>query len=121
MARLNPYENHYRHTVPMPDVSTKVLSNGKKLIDAVGKITMNCDNCAIEYETQACWAKRTNNHFCSHSCKGEYQAIEISKECSVCGSGFTTNPTTYFRYVTCSKNCLKIDRIRKANIQHGNT
>ena len=113
MPRKNPFEQSYRHTSPMVDVESIVLSNTKKLIESTGVIIINCDNCFLEYETQACWAKRTANHFCSQSCAGEFKAVEIKKACVICGSGFITNPTTYFRHVTCSSKCKKVDRKNK--------
>ena len=110
MPRNNPFEQSYRHTSPMVGIKSIKLANKTKLANCSGMIGLNCDHCEMEYETQACWAKRTNHHFCSHSCHGEHLRIEIKKECCVCGTEFITNPTTYYRKTTCSPKCSRTKR-----------
>jgi hypothetical protein len=91
----------------MVGVSCKMQSNDTKLAGATGKISMDCDECGLTYETQACWAKRVNNHFCSKGCSDKYSKVEIKKACQMCEAEFITNPTTYFKHVTCSSKCKK--------------
>jgi len=108
-------------TLPNSENRLWHIANTHKISKSAGKIGLNCENCGIAFETQACWAKRINHHFCSHSCASEFKKIEIKKNCNVCGNEIIVNPTTYFRHVTCSSECKKEDRKRKMNAQHGNT
>ena len=107
------HERNYRDTVPIKGVTCSHKSNDTSLEKATGKINMNCDNCQGSYETYAAWAKRYNNHFCSNSCKDEFKKIKIRKICVICDKQFVTNPTTWFRHVTCSRACLKLDRVSR--------
>lgn len=96
--------NSYAWFNPMKITAIK-LTNKTKLINCTGMIGLNCENCGISYETQACWAKRVFNHFCSKSCHDEWREIKIKKSCINCGAGFIVNPTTYFKKKTCSIKC----------------
>jgi len=108
-------------TMPNSESSLWHIANTHKISKSAGKIGLNCECCGLEFETQACWAKRYKNHFCSDACKDEFRRIEIKKNCNVCGNEIICTPTNYFRYVTCSSECKKEDRKRKMNARHGNT
>ena len=110
MTKPNRFENSYRDTVPLVGVETREFAQKTKVAKTAGKIGMNCDNCGLLYETYACWAKRTNHHFCSRACGNSFKKIEIRKKCAVCGEIFTVSPSDWFKYSTCSEQCMSNSR-----------
>jgi hypothetical protein len=108
----NRFERDYKDT-PAPAAGVvREFSNKTKLARTQGKININCDLCGMPYETYACWAKRTNNHYCSRACANAAKEIPVEKCCVVCGTTFIANPTTAKKLSTCSRRCLKENRSR---------
>ncbi|MBI1919653.1 MAG: hypothetical protein HYS23_01085 [Geobacter sp.] len=110
MSKPNKFERSYRDTPPPIDGVVRHISAKTPLSRTHGKVGMNCDFCGMPYETYACWAARTNAHYCSKACSNEAKKIPVRKNCVVCGSEFITNPTTAVRISTCSRKCLKQNR-----------
>ena len=103
------FERSYRDT-PAPKAGVQFIgSNKTAIIRTVGMIGMNCDYCGTSYETYACWAKRVNRHFCSHSCAGKFKQEPIDKSCEICGDKFTVHGVARAaRSATCSRKCHNI-------------
>jgi hypothetical protein len=112
MSKTNKFERSYRDTVPPADGMIKQFSSKTPISRSHGKIGMICDFCGISYETYACWASRTNSHYCSKACSNEAKKIPIHKNCIVCDKEFITNPTNANKIITCSRKCLKKNRQR---------
>jgi hypothetical protein len=107
MSNHKTFERSYRDTTPVNGVKTKEMSCSTKIGRVHGDITINCDLCGISYETYACWAKRTNNHYCSKACTSAAKEFKIKKACIVCGTEFDVTLTQAKRICTCSRKCLK--------------
>jgi hypothetical protein len=90
------------------------LTNKTKLTGCTGMIGLFCENCDISFETQACWAKRASNHFCSRSCHDEFREIKIIKSCTNCNNEFEVTPTSYFKKKTCSKKCSNVIKSKES-------
>jgi len=108
----NRFERDYKDTpAPIAGIERE-FSNKTKLARTQGKININCDLCGLLYETYACWAKRTSNHYCSKACANAAKEIPVEKFCVICGGTFIANPTTAKKLTTCSRKCLKVNRSR---------
>lgn len=89
----------------------KLLNNKTPVIRTIGMIGMSCDWCGTNYETHACWAKRTKNHFCSQSCMSKFRTEIIKKNCIICNYEFTVQGTiNATRTTTCSNKCMREKR-----------
>lgn len=106
----NRFEDSYRRTVPIRGVHTINITNKAKVNKTAGKIGLNCALCGLAFETYACWAKRHNHHFCSHSCADKFREININNSCKECGKPMTVTPSEYTKIVTCSKECSDIHK-----------
>jgi hypothetical protein len=115
----NRFERNYRDTFPLKSGVAKEFSNATPMSRTAGKINMDCDHCGLAYETYACWAKRVAHHYCSRACASAAKETPVEKTCIVCGSVFTTVPSSLKRHSTCSINCLKKNRARLLKI-HAN-
>lgn len=100
------FERSYRDTNAPTGGMIGHINAKTPIIRTVGMISMHCDNCNMLYETHACWAKRTNHHFCSRDCHDKFRQIRIKKACVICGKHFYTTPTGWFKHITCSRKCL---------------
>lgn len=76
---------------------------------------VSCSNCAKEFSKPKCWAKRVKLHFCSVECHDAHQTIRIAKNCIVCSSEFSVRPSEDHKFKTCSKKCLRVNRLRNKN------
>ena len=100
----------YRHINPPPEGLIKESSNKTRLTRNVGKISLSCDFCNMEYETYAAWAKRYSHHYCSMACKYAAQLIRVKTKCVVCGSVYFVTPSSVIGSKTCSPECEHINR-----------
>jgi hypothetical protein len=104
------YENHYRSTIPLKDVRTFESSQLTKLSRNKNKVEVSCGYCDLIFEKYACWAKRTKNHFCSHSCHNESRKIRFPKQCAQCDTVMMLTASKMKKYSTCSKDCMRKKR-----------
>jgi hypothetical protein len=63
------------------------------------------------FEKYACWAKRSAHHYCSRACSWASKIIRIPKNCGVCNTEMFLTPNYYKRISTCSKTCLRKNRV----------
>jgi hypothetical protein len=108
----------YRLTIPPVSGMISEGSNKTKLTRSVGKISISCDFCAIEYETYAAWAKRYTKHFCSVACKQASMIDRVEVKCVICGSTFYITPSNVDVLVTCSKDCEHKNRTNTTVLRH---
>jgi len=105
------YDAHYRH---IPPPKSGMLNQGSQLTPIAkikSKLPFNCDHCGLLFEKYACWAKRTAHHYCSRACCWAAKVIRIPKSCAVCNTEMFLTPTYYKRTSTCSRLCLRKNRV----------
>lgn len=84
-----------------------------------GKVTVNCLQCDIEFETYRCWVKRGHGKFCSKKCEGRWRSEHIRGKdhplwsrvtcnCEQCGKEIEVSlyKTKDGRKLFCSRVCL---------------
>lgn len=104
------------------DKRTKIINGLTKLSRTSGKISLECEECGIEYETYACWAKRYSHHYCSFACASAGKERPVKCNCVQCGKEFVTIPSYLERKkrVTCSEECesekKRISAIKNKNL-----
>lgn len=104
---------HLNNLVPSVGANLWHKSNITKLSRSSGKISLNCDNCGLGFDTYACWAKKYATHFCSRGCASKFREIKKQKKCVICGAEFFVVLNRVNVKTTCSNKCRTI---RKAQI-----
>ena len=91
------------------------ISGLTKLSKSSGKISLECEECGMEFETYACWAKRYSHHYCSHGCASKAKERSVVCQCAWCGKDFETIPSykTAKKLVTCSEGCESNKKSKK--------
>lgn len=105
------YDAHYRHIVPP---TSGLLNQGSQLTPIAkvkSKLPFDCDHCGLSFEKYACWAKRSAHQYCSRACAWAAKVIRIPKNCVVCNTEMLLKPSNYARISTCSKPCLRKNRV----------
>lgn len=93
-----------------------------KLTRTVGKISIACDHCEMEYETYAAWAKRYSHHYCSMACKQAAMIDRVPAVCVVCGVTYYVTPVSLRKGAkTCSKECEHTNRVELTIRRHKNS
>lgn len=105
------YDANYRNIAPP---KSGMLNQGSQLTPLTkikSKLPFNCDHCGLLFEKYACWAKRSTHHYCSRACSWASKVIRVPKNCVVCHAEMFLTPTYYKRVSTCSKICLRKNRV----------
>lgn len=105
------YQVHYRHIAPPKSGLLKESSQSTAITKVKSKLPFNCDHCGLLFEKYACWAKRCTNHYCSRACNWASKVIRIHKNCVVCNAEMLLTPSDYKKFSTCSKECLRKNRV----------
>ena len=82
----------------------------------IKRITVKCDYCGKDYETQECLLKNKNNHYCSNECKNKAHSLNMRKEnnprynsenikCDYCGKDFFRSESGIGEHNFCSPKC----------------
>ena len=79
------------------------LSNKTAISRAAGRVWLHCENCFRPHDVWLCQAKRANHHFCSKSCRAEWERDRVEHICVHCGNIFFEVRST--GRSTCSQIC----------------
>jgi len=77
-------------------------------------ITLTCEQCGKSYKTKPYMADKSNKHFCSSACYGEWQKINnigrgrkrIAVKCFTCGIEFEKQSSAVSEHNFCSRACF---------------
>jgi len=112
MSKLRKgYDVNYKQIPPPKSGLLKQGSQLTPLTKVKSKLPFNCDHCGLLFEKYACWAKRSAHHYCSRACNWASKIVRIPKNCVVCGTEMFLTPTSYKRISTCSRTCLRKNRV----------
>lgn len=99
------FERSWHDTIPPKNGVHGETSNLTELSRSSSKIPLNCDMCGIRFEKYACWAKRTNHHYCGRGCANEAKKRIAERRCIECGKTMLMIPSYLTKISTCSAEC----------------
>jgi len=61
----------------------------------VGRSTVECANCEVEFQLRPQYAGKYDHHFCTTECRGEWNSEHLTKEANPNGGSWTTTECEY--------------------------